>query len=205
MDIEAKRWYCVVVRLGFRDSMVEQSGEFSQRAEFERLTFPHLSSLYNTAVWLTGRQHDAQDLVQETLLTAYRFFSRFTPGTNYRAWLFTILRNLHRNFFRSQKREPAFVPWEEVEATIRATDPLNWERRLDENPGIFDLEEAVAELPEEYRLPLLLTEVERFSYTEIAETLQIPMGTVKSRISRGKQLLKSLLLKQVKRSRIREA
>jgi len=117
--------------------MSPESPETSHKPEFERLTLPHLSSLYNTAVWLTRNSHEAQDLVQETLLTAYRFFSRFTPGTNYRAWLFTILRNLYRNFFRKQLRQPE------------------------------------------------------------AEALEIPMGTVKSRIARGKQLLKLFLLKQV--------
>lgn len=177
--------------------MSEQPAESSQESEFERLTLPYLSSLYNTAVWLTRSHQEAQDLVQETLLTAYRFFSRFTPGTNYRAWLFTILRNLHRNFFRKQIREPLSVPWDEVEPTFRSTDPPGWERVLAQSPGAFDLEEAVQALPEEYRFPLLLVEVEGFLYKEVAEILDIPIGTVKSRISRGKQLLKELLLKQV--------
>ena len=131
------------------------------------------------------------------MLTAYRFFSRFTPGTNYRAWLFTILRNLYRNFFRKQLRQPEALPWDQVERTVRATNPNGWERVLAHDPTGFDLEAAVAALPEEYRLSLLLAEVEGLSYKEIAEALEIPMGTVKSRIARGKQLLKRFLLKQV--------
>lgn len=161
----------------------------------------HVDALYRTALRLTRNPADAEDLVQETYLRAHRFRNSFTPGTNLRAWLFRILTNSFINDYRKKNRQPDLVDVGELEdyylfRRIKesgdgiGTDPEDTVMRmfLDD-----EVRQALEELPEQYRIPVLLADVEGFSYKEIAEITDTPMGTVMSRLHRGrKQLQKKL-------------
>ncbi len=156
----------------------------------------YLDSLYRTALRLTRHPADADDLVQETYLKAFRAADRFEPGTNLRAWLFTILHNTARNRVRDRARDQVTVDSEIVE---RAADDLvpGWTASRPETPETLlidstltpELEAAIASLPDAFRQAVWLRDVEEFSYAEIAEMVAVPIGTVMSRISRGRRLL----------------
>ena len=157
----------------------------------------HSQSLYSTALRMTRNQADAEDLVQETYLKAYRSYATFEPGTNLRAWLFRILTNTFINKYRAKQRRPQETELGEVE-------DLYLYRRLptlatsaeEELLDLFPAEEvrqALEELPENYLLPVLLSDVEGFAYKEIAEILDIPMGTVMSRLHRGRKAMQKRL------------
>jgi len=143
------------------------------RHSFEEEALPLLPGLYRAALRLTRNPADAEDLVQEAYLRAYRSFHQFTPGTNLKAWLYRILTNQFINTYRKKQREPQTVPDEEVRAALEA-------------------------LPETYRAAVLLADVEGFSYKEIAEILEIPMGTVMSRLHRGRKALEKALWEKVR-------
>ena len=153
----------------------------------------YIDGLFATALRLTRNRSDAEDLVQDTYVKALRFADRFERGTNLRAWLYTILHNTWRNRLRDSGREPMDVDSEQVE--LAATQPGGPEA-LDTPERILlrqtldaDLQAALDELPDEYRQAVWLRDVEEFTYAEIAEMLQVPMGTVMSRISRGRRQL----------------
>ncbi len=160
--------------------------------EFERDALGHLDSLYNFAVHLTRNREQAHDLVQETYLRAFRFEHRFQPGPNLRAWLFQILRNTFLTFYRLRVREPA----------LAADGVADWETPVFQDaPGPTsdtmdahtDLERALSQVPSEFRMVLLLAEVEGLPLDEVARIVDCPVGTVKSRIFRGKERLRELL------------
>ena len=157
----------------------------------EVLTF--LDPLYGTALRLTRNRADAEDLVQDTLVKAFRFADRFTPGTNLRAWLYTILHNTWRNRRRDAAREQIDVDSERVEEVAASpgapTAGDTPERILMRSTLDAELQAALESLPEAFRQAVWLRDVEEFSYAEIAEMLGIPIGTVMSRISRGRRLL----------------
>jgi RNA polymerase sigma-70 factor (ECF subfamily) len=165
-------------------------------AAFERDALALVDSLYRTALRLTGNRADAEDLVQDTYLKAFRAAARFEPGTNLRAWLFTILHNAAKNRFRDRARDMVAVDSELVD---RAADvPLPGassaggdtpETLLIRDTLTPELEAALDALPEVFRQAIWLRDVEEFSYAEIAEMLEVPIGTVMSRISRGRRLL----------------
>jgi RNA polymerase sigma-70 factor (ECF subfamily) len=164
-------------------------------AGFEADALGYLDSLYRTALRLTRHPADADDLVQETYLKAFRAADRFEPGTNLRAWLFTILHNTARNRLRDQARDHVTINSEIVE---RAADalvaglsgrPATPETLLMDHTLAPALEAAIASLPDAFRQAVWLRDVEEFSYAEIAEMMAVPMGTVMSRISRGRRLL----------------
>src|SRR5204863_6479185 len=164
-------------------------------APFETEALACLDSLYRTALRLTGVPADAEDLVQETYLKAFRAADRFEPGTNLRAWLFTILHNTARNRLRDLARDQVTIDSEIVEraevlvpglATGRPETP---ETLLLDDTLAPELEAAIVSLPDAFRQAVWLRDVEEFSYAEIAEMLAIPVGTVMSRISRGRQAL----------------
>ena len=171
------------------------SGE-SQAARFEADALASVDSLYRTALRLTGVPADAEDLVQDTYLKAFRAADRFEPGTNLKAWLFTILHNTARNRLRDRARE---VVTADSEAVDRAADrsPDAGAGRFVETPETLllgetldpDLRAALDHLPEAFRQAVWLRDVEEFSYGEIAEMVAIPIGTVMSRISRGRRML----------------
>jgi RNA polymerase sigma-70 factor (ECF subfamily) len=151
----------------------------------------HIDSLYGTALRLTRRAQDAEDLVQETYLKAFRASHQFERGTNLKAWLFTILHNTFLNRRRRAVKEPVGVDAEVIERAAEAAgaggptpEQLLLRKTLD-----ADLESALAALPEAFRQAVWLRDVEEFSYAEIATMLGIPIGTVMSRISRGRRML----------------
>jgi RNA polymerase sigma-70 factor (ECF subfamily) len=160
--------------------------------EFQRDTLEHLNALYNFAMYLTHNPSEAEDLVQETYLRAFRFSHRFEPGTHLRAWLFQILRNTFLTFYRVRERETAVaedgVPDWEVPMFHDA--PEDTGRALEAHT---DLERAMRRLPEEFRTVLLLAEVEGMPLEEVARVMSCPVGTVKSRIFRAKERLRGLL------------
>ena len=157
----------------------------------EVLTF--LEPLYATALRLTRNRADAQDLVQDTLVKAFRFADRFEAGTNLKAWLYTILHNTWRNRRRDAARDTVEVDSERVdEAAATADGPSSAdtpERILLRDTLDADLQAALDALPDAFREAVWLRDVEEFSYAEIATMLNIPIGTVMSRISRGRRLL----------------
>jgi RNA polymerase sigma-70 factor (ECF subfamily) len=154
----------------------------------ESLAF--LEPLFASALRLTRNRADAEDLVQDTFVKAMRFADRFTPGTNLKAWLFTILHNTWRNRVRDSARAGVEVDSERVEAAAEgAATPETPERILLRATLDADLQAALDALPDAFREAVWLRDVEEFSYAEIAQMLEIPMGTVMSRISRGRRLL----------------
>jgi RNA polymerase sigma-70 factor, ECF subfamily len=164
---------------------------------FEADALASLDSLYRTALRLTRRPADAEDLVQETYLKAFRAADQFTPGTNLRAWLFTILHNTARNRARDLAREHVDVDSEAVERAAGGDEGAGFPSISADTPETLllretltpDLRAALDALPAVFREAVWLRDVEEFSYAEIAGMLSIPVGTVMSRISRGRRLL----------------
>jgi RNA polymerase sigma-70 factor (ECF subfamily) len=160
--------------------------------DFQRDALQHLNALYNFAMYLTRNPPEAEDLVQETYLRAFRFSHRFAPGTHLRAWLFQILRNTFLTFYRLREREAAVA-----EDGVPDWDtPMFHDTPLDEGRAMeahTDLERALRRLPEEFRTVLLLAEVEGMPLEEVARVMACPVGTVKSRIFRAKERLRGLL------------
>ncbi|HEU4829631.1 MAG TPA: sigma-70 family RNA polymerase sigma factor [Gemmatimonadales bacterium] len=162
---------------------------------FEREALPHLDTLYRVALRLTGDDAPAQDLVQDTMLRALRGWGGFRPGSNARAWLVTILRNTFINEYRRRRREPAMVELDDaaphaIYDAVADADPEGsfFARIVDER-----VLAAVDALPAEFREVLVLSDMEGMSYAEIAAALAIPLGTLKSRLFRGRRLLQRQL------------
>ena len=162
-------------------------------AEFEELAMPMVNSVYNLARWLARNDHDAEDLVQETYLKAFRSFSSFQTGTNFRAWIFRILRN---TFLKSRplRERQLMVGLDSEEQIIPAfatcTTP---ESLFIDSSGIAAIRTAIEELPAIYREVILMCDVEEASYKEIAEILSIPIGTVMSRLARARRTVRETL------------
>lgn len=170
------------------------------RKEFEELTLPHLDPLYSAALRLTKNDRDAEDLVQDTFLRAYRFFDKFERGTNIKAWLFRILTNTFINRYRRSVKERSIVEGSEKEAvqerfvSRRATEyAANPEQFLFDRLLSDDVLRAIDELPIDFRLVVILADLQDFSYNEIAEIVGCPVGTVMSRLYRGRKLLQKKL------------
>jgi len=171
-----------------------------RRLYFEQAALPHLDALYSAALRLVRNPDDAKDLLQETVLRAYRCFHQFTPGTNCRAWLLTILYNIFRTAYRRGAREHVGLTSEEFEHEIEAqsladrgsSDP---ERLVMERSAMRLIERALNALPEEFRETLLLVDLHELNYQQASDALDIPLGTVKSRVSRGRALMRSALEK----------
>src|SRR5712692_10330398 len=161
-------------------------------SDFQRLALEHLDALYNFAMYLTRNPAEADDLVQETYLRAFRFSHRFEPGTHLRAWLFQILRNTFLTFYRLREREMPLA-----EDGVPDWDAPMFHEAPAEDPGVMevhtDLERALQRLPEAFRTVLLLAEVEGLPLEEVAQIMACPVGTVKSRIFRAKERLRVIL------------
>jgi RNA polymerase sigma-70 factor, ECF subfamily len=171
-----------------------------QRLAFERVALPYLDALYGAALRLVHNRADANDLVQETVLRAYRSFHQFAIGTNCRAWLLTILYNNFRDHYRQNGREQPSVSGEieqELEARMLLAEPLsrNPEEMLSDRMLGRQIANALKSLPEEFREALLLVDVQELNYQEVAEILEVPLGTVRSRISRARALMRTALIK----------
>jgi len=158
--------------------------------EFAREALSYVDSLYGTALRLTRRPADADDLVQDTYLKAFRSAAQFQRGTNLKAWLFTILHNTFRNMRRHDGRNPIEVDSEYVEqAPAHAPNEFSPEELLTRATLDVDLQAALDELPDAFRQAVWLRDVEELTYAEIADVLGVPIGTVMSRISRGRRAL----------------
>ncbi len=150
----------------------------------------YIDALYGTALRLTRRPQDAEDLVQDTYLKAFRASKQFQRGTNLKAWLFTILHNTFRNMRRHDGRNPVDVNSETVEQAADVSgDERTPEQLLTRATLDADLQEALDELPDAFRQAVWLRDVEEFTYAEIARIVDVPIGTVMSRISRGRRML----------------
>jgi RNA polymerase sigma-70 factor, ECF subfamily len=160
----------------------------------------YLDALHSSALRLTRNQQEAEDLVQDTYLKAHRFFDRFEPGTNLKAWLYTILMNTFRNRLRYQRRAPPQVEFAEVEPMLEllrpegVAGPKTPEEELLEQASVEKIATALEQLPEPFREAVELACVQQFSYKEVCDMLQVPIGTVMSRIHRGRRMLQAALL-----------
>ena len=170
------------------------------KAEFTTEAMQYAQSLYSTALRMTRNQSDAEDLVQETYLKAFRSYGSFETGTNLKAWLFRILTNTFINTYRAKQRRPQ-------ESDLGSVEDLFLYKRLPSLAGLSEsaeeqlldlfpaaeVREAIENLPETFLLPMLLNDVEGFSYKEVAEILDIPIGTVMSRLHRGRKTMQEAL------------
>lgn len=167
--------------------------------DFEQEALPHLPALYAAAVRMTRNEKDAEDLVQDTLLRAYRFFDTFQAGTNCKAWLFRILTNVFCNSYREREREHVVLTEaESSSANLEqfvggGTDGRDVETALLGRMVSADVEKALAAVPADFRMAVILADLEDFSYKEIAEIMDCPAGTVMSRLFRGRKILQTLL------------
>ena len=174
----------------------------ADQSTFEELTSPYMSALYAAALRMTRNPSDAEDLVQETYLRAYRVFGGFREGTNLKAWLYRILTNTFINQYRAKKRRPDQVDLDDVEdfyifRRLGGIEAADAERTAEtealEAMPDAEVKQALESIPEQFRMAVILADIEGFSYKEIAEILDIPIGTVMSRIHRGRRQLQKLL------------
>ncbi|MBI2369982.1 MAG: sigma-70 family RNA polymerase sigma factor [Deltaproteobacteria bacterium] len=170
-------------------------GRRSREQQFEAATREHLAFLYRLAFRLTGARADAEDLVQETYLEAFRGFDGFQEGGNLRAWLARILIHNARDAWRRVERGPALLPLDGLadEDPSWLSQPGHPEHDLLQKERVEEVQQALATLPDEFRLALLLVHAEGLSYREAASVLGCPLGTLMSRIHRGRQLLRRRL------------
>lgn len=166
---------------------------------FEKEMLPHINALYTFAYRLTNNEDDANDLVQETYLKAYRFFASYEQGTNAKAWLYRILKNSFINNYRKQSKEPNKVDYEEAE-TIFHSEKNNY-NPIDSRDKVFkgllgdEVSNALMALPVDFKTVIMLCDIEGFTYEEIAKIVDTPIGTVRSRLHRGRKMLKEMLAK----------
>lgn len=172
------------------------------RYEFDILLREHLNGMYSLAMRMTRNQLDAEDLVQETALKAFRYFHKFDRGTNFRAWVYRILTNNFINFYRKNKSQPTQVDIGNISFKLEQKGADFWHLLNDRNneydyEDVFDdeISAAIDKLPDEYRIVLLLADVEGLTYKEIAEVIEHPLGTVMSRLHRARKMLKKSLRK----------
>lgn len=164
-------------------------------AQFEAQALPHLDTLYRVALRLSGEPAQADDLVQETMLKAFRAWDRFTQGTNVRGWLLTILRNTFINEYRRSKRAPIAMDLESAEPYSIAQDTLGSDPEGRFFSQLVDARviEAIDSLPPDFREVVLYSDVEGMNYAEIAQLVGVPVGTVKSRLFRARRQLQQTL------------
>ncbi len=163
---------------------------------------PFVDSLYNTAFRMTRNAEDAEDLVQESYLKAYKYYDKFQEGTNFKAWLFKILKNTFINSYRRRQARPPQSDFAQIEDSFEAQVSDEVKRRIKspedellEDVLDEDVQRALDDLPTDYRMAVVLADLEGFSYKEIAEILELPVGTVMSRLYRGRKLLEASMLR----------
>ena len=169
--------------------------------DFSAGSLPYREQLYKSALRLTRSIEDAEDLIQETYLKAYKYYAKFSEGTNFKAWLFKIMKNTFINSYRKKKLQPHRVDFDELHEGLEQTLLDRGEVR---NPDpeaeyIFtemdtEVRDAILSLPHDYKMVILLADLEGFAYREIADILEVPVGTVMSRLYRGRKMLERALL-----------
>ena len=172
-----------------------------EKTRFQLEALPLIDSLYGAALRMTRNPTDAEDLVQDTMLRTYRAFDRFEAGTNLKAWLFRIMTNAYINTYRKKQREPQNVSADEIEDFDLYQELKNHDSQFGETPEKIvldrlvdsDILEAIEDLPDQFRLAVVLSDIEGFSYAEMAEIMGVPMGTVMSRLHRGRKALQKRL------------
>ncbi len=185
----------------------KKKNQYSEREKvqiFDGEFMPHIDSMYNFAYKLTMEEEDAKDLVQDTYLKAFRFISSFEKGTNAKAWLFRILKNSFINDYRKKSKQPAKVDYQEVE-TIYNSEDANHNITVDlrsetmQNRIGDEVTNALNSLAVDFRIVIILCDLEGFTYEEMSKILDIPIGTVRSRLHRARNLLKEKLQKYAKK------
>lgn len=169
-------------------------GNEKLKKEFEEKVLETIDSLYNLAMQLTQDKQDAEDLVQETSLRGYRFFHKFRQGTNFKVWIITILRNIFINEYRKRMKEPQMTDFEEVKDFISLPEISGAQEEIFSEK----IKSLIDKLPEELRTTIMLFYAEGFSYREIAKIMDVPQGTVMSRLYTVRQALKRQLSKYAK-------
>ncbi len=184
------------------EEFIESKPRYSETEKyriFDKEFMPHIDSMYNFAFRLTNDEDDANDLVQDTYMKAFRFINSFQEGTNAKAWLFRILKNSFINDYRKKSKEPAKVDYQEVETVYNSTEDAEFEStsdlRIEAVQDMIGDEVAMAlnGLPVDFRTVIILCDIEGFTYEEMAKILDIPIGTVRSRLHRARNLLKEKL------------
>lgn len=177
-----------------------------KEAYFNKKFFPHLSTLYNYAFYLTKEEEDANDLVQDTFVKAFRFMDNFQEGTNEKAWLFKIMKNGFINDYRKKTNKPVHFSFDTIIETNDSDTNEDYQQQgtledaqindpTDHFRGLMgdEITSALEKLPSDYRQIIILADIEEFSYEELSDILEIPIGTVRSRLFRARNLLKSQL------------
>lgn len=181
------------------NAMADHNGGWN----FEAEVLPFMDSLYNTAYRMSRNRQDAEDLLQETYLRAYKYYDKFQEGTNFKAWLFKILKNTFINRYRKRQRQPLRNSFDEIEGAFEfrlLESPLTARRATPEEELMVgaldqDVQQALEALPEDYRTAVEMADLQGLSYREIADQLGIPLGTVMSRLYRGRRKLEAVLLR----------
>jgi len=191
------------------------SSTMTTREDFTHDAMQHAPQLFSTAMRMARNRSDAEDLVQETFIKAWRSFATYQQGTNLRAWLFRIMTNTYINKYNAQQRKPTETELDDVEELflykrLGAVDQSQLSQSAeDQMLSLFtddEVKKALEELPDQFRIPVLMSDVEGFSYKEIAEILEIPLGTVMSRLHRGRKSMQKMLYEYAKeRGLINEA
>lgn len=177
--------------------MAQSTAELKK--EFEEVALQYMNDLFRAALRMTRNESEAQDLVQDTYLKAYRFFDKFRRGTNFKAWLFKILKNVYINKYRVALRMPEMVSIKDAELSGELTTATTPEDEIFDKFLDDDTTAVIEALPEEFRLAVILSDLEGFSYKETAAILDCPIGTVMSRIHRGRRLLRNSLYEYAKK------
>ncbi|MCP3928334.1 MAG: sigma-70 family RNA polymerase sigma factor [Bacteroidetes bacterium] len=180
------------------NTMVQDDPNIRRQRVFEDEFFPQIDALYNFAFHLAYNEDDANDLVQDTYLKAYRFIDKYIEGTNAKAWLFKILKNAFINQYRKRSKQPTKVDYEEV-INYHEEEDSNYSSYQDLREEMFEhmmgdeVTNAINSLPVDFRLVILLCDIEGFTYEEISKIVDIPIGTVRSRLHRARNMLKEKL------------
>ena len=188
------------------DAKLEDISEqelIQRKRNFEKEALPHMKILYNNALRMSGNREEANDLLQDTYLRAFRLYHKFQRGTNCRAWLFKIIKNCYINKYRKDKKEPAKIDYEDVQNfydSIRSevVDPNDREYKVFSNLLDDDVMNALNSLQDDYKTVVILCDLEGLSYEEMAEFLDCPIGTVRSRLHRGRKILQKKLTEYAK-------
>ncbi len=171
----------------------------NKRQEFEREAIPHMDALLRSGLRMTKNEKDAEDLVQETMVKAYRFWDKFEKGSNCRAWLFRIMTNIFINEYRSKSRSPMSISTDDVDDNFLYGQLASGGTNDTPEQALFakifdnDVKNAIDKLPDDFRMVIVLSFLEGFSYQEIADITDLQLGTVKSRLHRGRKLLQKEL------------